>query len=273
MKFGNAAWGFRETPLEEQFKITSGMGLGELELGIANAPNDLSEYADDAELEEIKKLSAKYGVGISCAATGNDFTTGSGDIGKIKRVTDICERLDVKYLRIFAGFTALKDVCGEVFERMIKALCEVCEYAEGKNVVPVIETHGGVNAFSDGVEHFASATTDPDSLKRILSLLPDNARICFDPANLYAVGVKDPEEFYLSLADKTAYAHFKDFKKLPSGHLKPSFCGDSDMDWGKILGVMKDFDGICLFEYENTEDIEDGLKKSYDYIIKQETVR
>ena len=38
MLFGNASWGFRETPLEKQLEITSEMGLELLELGIANAP-------------------------------------------------------------------------------------------------------------------------------------------------------------------------------------------------------------------------------------------
>ena len=266
MIFGNAAWGFRETPLEEQFKITADMGLSELELGIANAPNDIPLSASDEELEKVKKISEDYGVKISCAATGDDFTTGTDDIQKIKKVIDICKKLGVKYLRIFAGFTALKEVSGKKFDTMIQSLKEVCEYAAEKGIVPVIETHGGVNGFDDGVVHFASTTTDLETLKKILSLLPGNARVCFDPANLYAVGVKNPENFYNEIKAKVAYAHFKDFKKLPSGHLKPSYCGDSDMDWKAILSAMKDFDGICMFEYENTDDITDGLEKSYKYI-------
>ena len=96
--------------------------------------------------------------------------------------------------------------------------------------------------------------------------IPDNAKICFDPANLYAVGVKQPEVFFENFKEKIAYAHFKDFAKLPSGHLKPSYCGDSDMDWKAILNVMKDFEGVAVFEYENVEDIKDGLLKCYNYI-------
>ena len=268
MKFGSAAWGFRETPLEEQFKITADMGLEELELGIANAPRDIPLDVSENELERVKKLSEKYGVKTSCAATGDDFTTGTDDIEKLKKVILICEKLGVKYLRIFAGFTALKEVTGEKFDIMVKALKEVSLYAAEKNIVPVIETHGGVNGFDDGVEHFESTTTDLETLKKILSLLPENLRICFDPANLYAVGIKKPESFYEEIKDKVAYAHFKDFKSLESGHLKPSHCGDSDMDWNAILNAMKDFDGICMFEYENTEDIKEGLKRSYEHIKK-----
>ena len=35
MEYGNAAWGLRELPLEEQLKLTQAMGLHLLELSIA----------------------------------------------------------------------------------------------------------------------------------------------------------------------------------------------------------------------------------------------
>ena len=106
MKFGNASWGFRETPLEEQLKITKGLGLEVLELGIANAPKDLPLDTTDAELDNVKKLYEKYGIELCCASTGNDFSCGNkDDVAKIKRVTDMSAKLGIKYLRIFAGFS------------------------------------------------------------------------------------------------------------------------------------------------------------------------
>ena len=278
MIYGNAAWGLRETPLEEQLRITGDMGIKVLELGIANAPADVPLDVTDEELEKIKGLAAVHGIELMCAATGNDFTVGDGDdftvtaenVRKVKRVMDICEKLGIRYLRIFAGFTALTEVTENVYQRMLDALRAVCEYAEEKKIIPVIETHGGVNGFDDGVEHFHSTTTNMESLRRIVNALPGSVKLCFDPANLYAVGHKHPETFFVEFKDRIGYAHFKDFAKLPSGHLKPSYCGDSDMDWTAILAVMRGFEGPALFEYENVEDIEEGLKKSYDYIRKME---
>ena len=266
MKLGNAAWGFRETPLEEQFKITSDMGLQILEIGIANAEGDIPLDVSDDELLKIKEMAKSYGIDILAAATGNDFTTGKEDILKIKRVIDICAFMKIPNLRIFAGFTPLADMTEEGIGAMINALSEALDYAKEKGVTPVIETHGAVEGYEDGVEHIMSTTTDLETLKKMMSELPDNAKICFDPANLYAVGVKKPEVFYNVFKEKVQYAHFKDFKKLLSGHLKPSYCGDSDMDWGAILKAMKDFEGFCVFEYENTEDIKDGLEKCKKYI-------
>ena len=95
MIFGNAAWGLRETPLEEQLRITKAMGLTVLELGIANAPADVPLDVTDEQLVKIKGLAAAYGVDLMCAATGNDFTVGAADVGKVKRVVDICEMLGI----------------------------------------------------------------------------------------------------------------------------------------------------------------------------------
>ena len=76
MKFGNAAWGFRETPLEEQFKITADMGLSALEIGIANAPKDIPLDVTDAELFKVKELSEKYGVEMPITSAVNSVICG-----------------------------------------------------------------------------------------------------------------------------------------------------------------------------------------------------
>ena len=268
MNFGNASWGFRETPLEEQLKITHDMGLNVLELGIANAENDIPLDADSAELENVKALYEKYGVKLDCAATGNDFTTGTkNDVPKIKKVIDICSFLGVKYLRVFAGFSPVESVVGGRWNTMIECLKEVGAYADEKGVTLTVETHGGVNGFDDGgVEHFLSTSADPSALYKMMSELPDSIKVNFDPANLWAVGIKHPEEVYNNLKDRVAVSHFKDFADMESGHIKPAACGESDMDWSLILKAMSDFNGYALFEYENVEDIKEGLLRSYNYI-------
>lgn len=269
MMFGNASWGFRETPLEEQLKITSSMGLKVLELGIANAPKDVPLSVSDEEIADIKGMYNKYGIEFCCAATGNDFSNGDkSDVPKVKKVIDICAKLGVKYLRIFAGFSPVDEVVGARWDNMIECITEIAEYAECKNVYPVIETHGGVNGFDDGVEHFLSTSADEETLYKMMSELPRNVKVNFDPANLWAVGNKHPENVFNSLKDRVAVVHLKDFAPMPSGHVRPAACGESKMDWTAILSALKDFNGPALFEYENTEDIEEGSNRCLDYITK-----
>ena len=267
MNFGNAAWGFRETPLEKQLEITRNMGLDILELGIANAPKDIPLDADEKVLDTVKELYKKYKIQLLCAATGNDFSTGGkSDVGKIKKVTDICAYLGVKYLRIFAGFSPAEEVTGSRWDSMIESLCEVSAYGREKGVVMTVETHGGVNAFEDGVEHFYSVSAKPELLCKMLGELPEYVKVNFDPANLAAVGIKNPETVYEKIKDRVAVVHLKDFAVLPSGHLKPSACGDGDINWKNVMNALADFSGPALFEYENTEDIEEGSKRCLEYI-------
>lgn len=269
MIFGNASWGFRETPLEEQLKITRDMGLTVLELGIANAPKDIPLSVSDEEIAEIIRLYDKYGIDLCCAATGNDFSNGDkNDVPKVKKVIDICEKLGVKYLRIFAGFSPVAEVTGKRWDNMIECLKEVAEYAEDKNVYPVVETHGGVIVFNDGVEHFLSTSADEETLYKMMSELPQNVKVNFDPANLWAVGNMHPENVFNNLKDRVAVTHLKDFAPLPLGHIKPAACGESAMDWTAILNALKDFNGPALFEYENTEDVREGSQRCLDYITQ-----
>ena len=264
MIYGSAAWGFRELPLEKRLEITKNAGLSVHELGIENADTDV-KLGDS--VEEIKALFKKYGIELVCAATGNDFTEGSKkDVEKIKGVIDMCSELGVKYLRVFAGFSPVADVVGERWDVMIESLSEIADYSKDKGVTIAIETHGGVNGYDDGVEHFYSTSTEPAALKKMMEQLPENAGYNYDPANIYAVGIKNPDEIYQMIKDKVAYAHFKDFVTLPSGHLLPAACGESDMDWKKILDGIGDRGLIAVFEYEIPDDIEDGIKRCADFI-------
>ena len=154
---------------------------------------------------------------------------------------------------------------------MIECLCKVGEYAASKGVIPVIETHGGVKSYDDGVKHFHTTTTKLDVLSKMLEELPPTLMVNFDPANLYAVGIKNPENVYTRIKDRVCYVHLKDFVALPkTGHLLPAACGDSDMDWVSLLETLKDFEGPALIEYENVDDVEDGCRRSLNFLKKIE---
>ena len=76
---------------------------------------------------------------------------------------------------------------------------------------------------------------------------------------------------YLSLiGDRLNYCHLKDWKQLENGSWIPVAIGDvpdTTIDWKKLFGMIK-FDGVFLLEYEQTFDIEDGFRRSLDFISK-----
>src|SRR5574344_2607132 len=165
MRLGNAAWGLRETPLEQQLRITRSMKLDLLELSIAGYDKDYLQLdATPAKIAEVKRLFAQYGVRLECACTGDDFTgdDAPAQVIKVKRVIDIAAELGIAQLRIFAGFNSDSVVFGKRFDTMIDSLRQVAGYGREKQVVCAVETHGGVAANGDALVHFASASTRVD---------------------------------------------------------------------------------------------------------------
>lgn len=267
MRFGNAAWGLRETPLEKQLQITQAMGLDLLELSIANYDEDVLQLdATDEQIAEVKALYAKYGVSTECGCSGDDFTNEdvADQVARMKKVIVIASKVGIKKLRIFSGFNSDSVVYGERLEKMLSALSEVKTAADAVGVELCVETHGGVACNGDALVHFNSTSTRVDCLKAIVST---GVSLNYDPANLAAVGGIDPIAFYGQFKDAITYVHLKDFKDVEGG-VKPCACGEGRLDWPSLMATLKDYDGPALFEYELPEDVEDGLKRCLDFVRK-----
>ncbi|OGV40060.1 MAG: hypothetical protein A2020_13755 [Lentisphaerae bacterium GWF2_45_14] len=274
MKIGNAAWGFRETPIEKQLAITQDMGLELLELSIAGYPTNelqLDSTADD--ILKIKALFNQYGISAECAAAGNDFTMADEEkcrmeVEKLCRVIDIAAATKSKLLRIFAGFSPAAEVKGNRWKTMISCIRETAAYASKYGIALAIETHGGVERVSETeCIHFHSVSTELEMFVDLLKEMPVNVGVNFDPANLYAVGIEKPENFFEAVSSRVNYMHLKDFKRnTATGFLTPVACGESEMNWKNLMAAIKDFSGPALIEYENTGDAEDGFRRSLDYL-------
>lgn len=270
-RIGAAAWGFRGLGLEEQLLLCKKLGFCTLELGIANVLGDISADAGESEIEHVKALYRKYGMPLLCGATGNDFTM--EDVReleeqkeKLKKVIDVCRRLEIPAVRIFAGFAHCEVVLGERWDRMIAALNECADYARQHEVTLAVETHGGVEPYGSGVRHFMSVSTEPALLTRLLREMRREIEIVYDPANLYAAGIREPWRIYDMIKGRTAYIHLKDFASLPDGSHRPGAMGEGTVDWEMCMEACRDFHGLYLIEYENPEDLEEGCRKSVDFI-------
>lgn len=268
---GAASWGFRELALPGQLDLVKGLGLDSLELGIANGENDIQMDEDVSRLEQVKKEYASRGLSLLTAATGNDFTVADeavvrADVAKVRQAIDICAFLGVKSLRIFAGFSPYQEVEERRFGVMIDALNQVAEYGRKHGVMAAVETHGGVQAYPDGVEHFHSVSTWQGCLERILKETSDSLKFVFDPANLYAIPGTDVQAVLELIGSRIAYVHMKDFVGTAGGHLKPGAVGDEKRDWKGILASALQWSDTYMIEYEEPGNIEEGTRRSKDYL-------
>jgi sugar phosphate isomerase/epimerase len=273
MILGNAAWGFRETPLERQLQITADMGLSLLELSIAgHKNNELQRKPSASEIKKVAALFKKYKVDLTCAATGNDFTQADpekcrADLEAVLDVLDTASKLGVQKLRIFAGFSPYKDVDEKRWSVMTGMIKRAADHARKRNVTLAVETHGGVEGFEKGVKHFHSVSTHHGELARLLHETPEDVGLNFDPANLWAVGIKEPETLYEEFKSRICYAHLKDFTPVPETDLiKPAACGEGPMDWKALAKAMSDYSGPGLIEYEIPADAEHGFRRSLKFL-------
>jgi len=272
MKLGMAAWGLRETPLEEQLRMVKRLGLSALELSIAGHENDRLQLGASAEeIQAVRCLFAENGIALHTAATGNDFTATDpsackAELEKVRRVIEIAGQLNVKQLRIFAGFSPAEEVTGERWKRMVSCLLEAGSIAQRHGVRLAVETHGGVDAVDGGVRHFYSTSSRRDLLLRLLAELPPEIGLVFDPANLGAVGMNTEAilDLYDKVKDRVAYLHLKDFRRVSADALQPCACGEGQLEWAALAGAFSGFAGTGFIEYELPADIEAGTRRSVE---------
>ena len=275
MRYGLAVWGLRFTPLREQLAMTRRLGVDLLELGIAGFRTDLLQADSSACFTEtVRTLFRENSLTPVCAATGNDFTLPkeSDTLASLDRTLaalKLADALGIRYLRIFAGFSPVAEVTGERYRLLVDCLRKVYEAAKRTQVIPVMETHGGVEGLSDGsVRHFASISTEYETLDRLFDDVPD-MRMNYDPANMYLLG-KDVCDFYRRYREKIDYVHLKDFVRKGLGWV-PAACGAGKMDWSALLTEMRSFDGPAILEYEIPADVEQGFSVSLDFLRKEES--
>lgn len=256
---GSAAWGFRALKLPRQLALAAKYGMAYHELGIANADTDIPLDATAEDLETVKRLYREHGISLQCAATGCDFTGPDApeQVRKVLRVMEICEAVGAEKLRVFAGFTPLADMTEERWSGMLQSLRAVAKAAYEKHITLCVETHGAVEPMLDGVRHIRSTTTQVEDIRRILDAA--DVKLVFDPANLHAVGEEDLEGFFEAVKDRIGYIHLKDFRHGPQGQLYPCALGEGGTKWEPLAKKMLSANVPLLFEYENCEDLEDGL--------------
>lgn len=266
MRLGLAAWGLREMPLKDQLQLTRNLGLDLLEFSIANYSKDSIQInSTDTEIAEVIRLFKEYDISLECGCTGNDFTGDDVDtqVVRMKQIITLAAALGLKYLRIFAGFSSDSVVCAKKFDRMIEALTEVNTFAVANKITLCVETHGGVKVLPDGsLLHFNSVSTRCDHWMKILKT---GVSICFDPANLEAVGSVSPVEFFKSFRSNIPYVHLKDFRKF-SGGIIPAACGEGSLNWQDLMNELKSYQGPAMIEYELPEDAADGMLRSLNFI-------
>jgi sugar phosphate isomerase/epimerase len=270
IKIGCGEWGFRDLPMSRHFEIASDFGFRSLEFGIGGGQTGrLPSETTKQHVIRFLEISKRHGIATPVCCLENDFTLPDQQahtqmVSMTKTQMHAAAECGARKIRLFAGFTPVEEMSEAIWHQMITAFHELEPISQELGLSITIETHGRI-AFDNGAAHHAhTVSTSPAAIARMKRELPLRIGFNYDPGNLKAVNPADPDCLLPLLNDRITYCHLKDWKKHGNGWLACAI-GDDDLAYPRLLPEMT-YDGLCMIEYEPTHDIEDGIRRSLDYL-------
>lgn len=274
MKLGMSSYSFRPLlasgalKIEGMFDWMLAQSAEHLEIAtfsFAKVGEDATyDLASDIEtLARLTAASARTAIPISglCMGASFAFNTPSErreQIDLVKRYVDLCNRLEVRFLRhdVVPWAHRLKDTAE--FERefggIVDACQEIARYAATQGVVTSVENHGFFMNSSARVNRLVHAVDQ------------SNFRFTLDVGNFLCVD-EDAVVGTSAALPNASFVHLKDFyvrRSLPgagwletlgSRYIRGSVFGFGDLETGLLVDalVASGYDGFVSLEYEGHE--------------------
>jgi sugar phosphate isomerase/epimerase len=185
-------------------------GFAAVELRGIQANMDLTQVPElaPARLEEAKRQLAARSLSVSCLGASAhmhemDTTKHAAQLDEGRRFIDLAQALGAPYVRVF-GNTYVNGVPrAEMLAHIAGALRTLGDYARGKNVTVLIESHGDF--------------TDSPALLEILRRADSPAvALLWDAHHTFVSGKEEPEDTVRQLGRYIRHTHLKD--SVPAGN-------------------------------------------------------
>jgi sugar phosphate isomerase/epimerase len=199
-----------------------------------NTPENISQTLRKIADKGLKIVD----LGSSCSLHHNEPAERQKNIGEGKRFIDLADQLQCPYIRVFPNELPKDDTRRATIDRIIGGLQELGDYAKGRNVTVLMESHG------DAVR--------TDELALIMgSVDRSNTGLVWDVVNMWTVTKEPPASVYRQLKPYIRHTHIKDAKLL-NGQLQYVLLGTGDTPIFDAIDVLyKDgYSGYYSFEWE-----------------------
>ncbi len=155
-----------------------------------------------------------------------------------KASIDLANKLNCKFIRVCGDDIPDKEKEDEIIERIAAGIDELVNYAKGKGVTVLVETHG---KFSCGNA----------MMKLLRHITGKEIGVLWDVTNAYIDYGEPTEETFNSLREYIRHTHIKDAK---GKHPNASLCmvGEGDLSIAQMIDLLKsaDYDGWVSLEWE-----------------------
>ena len=255
MKIASCTTGFRNLSFKETLTILDELGFEYAESttdGRAHLYPYIAGQKDPAELDD---LLPQFKVKIAAVMGGwSDFAVVDCHLDaqyeSLRRQFELCRRLDVNILRIFASHIPSQYIDDTIVNRVIRNIKRITPEAASCGICMVMENHGGVTATADDVLRILEGVSSP------------SLQANFDPANFVPAG-EDPVVACKRMLPYIAHVHLKDVLFTGEGrHEGYDYCeiGAGTIDYLSILSILikAGYDEILSIEYEIFADVVRG---------------
>ena len=199
------------------------------------------EFAKDraTTLKTMKDKKLQFvDLGSSCTLHFAEGTEREKNLAEGRAFIDLAQQLNCPNVRVFPN-SFPKDQDKNVTMTLIaKGLSELGEYAKGKNVKVLMETHGDA-VYSDDIEKIMLAANHPD------------VGLVWDITNMWTITKEPPADMYKKLKKYIYHTHIKD-AKLVDGKPQYTRMGQGEVPIFEAIDLLsKDgYKGYYSFEWE-----------------------
>jgi L-ribulose-5-phosphate 3-epimerase len=272
MKIGLSSYSFRPLMLDGSMRIedvfawirdNGGEHLELATLSVAPVGEDM-QYdlgADQETLDRLKTVTAETGIPISGICIGANFIdadTRRTQIERAKRYVELCDRLDVRFLRHDVVPWSLRATEAAEFEQAFPVIVDACReiaaHAERLGVIASVEDHGFLMNSSERIKRLIHAVNS------------SSFKMTLDVGNFMCVD-EDPLMATRASIRHASFVHLKDFYVRPTKpgpgwletlggqHIRGSVFGFGDLPVTEIIRsvVQSGYDGFVSLEYEGNE--------------------
>ena len=209
------------------------------QMDLTKCPEFSTEENRKATLALMKEKGLQFvGLGSSANLHFPEGAERDKNLAEARIFIDLAQQINCPYVRVFPNKFPKDQEKNTTIDLIIKGLLELGDYAKGKNVIALMETHGDV-VKSEDLEKIMRSATHP------------NVGLVWDISNMWTITKESPAQAYQKLKKYIRHTHIKD-AKLVDDKLQYTLLGQGDVPIFEAIDVLaKDrYKGFYSFEWE-----------------------
>ncbi|MEP6726351.1 MAG: sugar phosphate isomerase/epimerase family protein [Bacteroidota bacterium] len=211
--------------------------LKQMDLTKCNEFSSPAKITDTLARMKAKKLQF-VDLGSSCNLHFADPAKRKENLDGAKQFIDLAQQIHCPYVRVFPNNFPKDQEKKATIDLIVKGLQELGDYAKGKNVMVLMETHGEV-VHSEDLATIMQSVNHPQT------------GLIWDVANMWTITKEPPAQVYDKLKKYIHHTHIKD-AKLVNGEPQYVFLGKGEVPIFEAIDLLQKggYKGYYSFEWE-----------------------